>query len=251
MLIETHYKINLGLHVLKKMESGYHQIETVLYPVYNQRDTIEVVRSDRFDFEIVNQDFEIDPEKNIVVKAYRLLEKNFNLPPVFIRLVKNLPSGAGIGGGSANGALMLKLLNSLFDLRLTTEQLHPYAAQLGSDVPFFLSDYPCLATGVGDQLQPLNLDLSAYRIEIALSDIRISTAEAYSWVTPQIPPIPLSELIQRPIQVWRSVLVNDFEKPIFFRYPQLESTKENFYKKGALYSAMSGSGSSVFAIFKS
>jgi 4-diphosphocytidyl-2-C-methyl-D-erythritol kinase len=146
---------------------------------------------------------------------------------------------------------MLKLLNSLFDLRLTTEQLHPYAAQLGSDVPFFLSDYPCLATGVGDQLQPLNLDLSAYRIEIALSDIRISTAEAYSWVTPQIPPIPLSELIQRPIQEWRSVLVNDFEKPIFFRYPQLESTKENFYKKGALYSAMSGSGSSVFAIFKS
>ncbi|HNY63284.1 MAG TPA: 4-(cytidine 5'-diphospho)-2-C-methyl-D-erythritol kinase [Bacteroidales bacterium] len=249
MIIETHFKINLGLHVLKKMESGYHQVETVLYPVYSQRDRVEIVRSDHFKFQIENQDFEIEQEKNIVVKAYRLLEKNYDLPPVSIRLVKNIPSGAGIGGGSANGALTLKLLNSLFDLRLTTEQLHCYAAQLGSDVPFFLRDYPCWATGVGDQLQPIALDLSAYRIEVAFSDIRISTAEAYSWVTPKIPPIPLSELIQRPIQEWRSVLVNDFEKPIFLRYPQLELTKENFYKKGALYSAMSGSGSSVFAIF--
>lgn len=249
MIIETHYKINLGLHVLQKLESGYHQIETVLYPVYNLEDRVEIIRSDHFEFHIENQDFEIEQEKNIVVKAYRLLEKNYDLPPVFIRLVKNIPSGAGIGGGSANGALTLKLLNSLFDLGLTTEQLHPYAAQLGSDVPFFLRDYPCLATGVGAQLQPIALDLSAYRIEVAFSDIRISTAEAYSWVTPKIPQTPLSELIQRPIQEWRSVLVNDFEKPIFLRYPQLELTKENFYKKGALYSTMSGSGSSVFAIF--
>lgn len=249
MIAETHFKINLGLHVVEKLNSGYHALETVFYPVYNQRDIIEIDKADQFSFKIENSDFDIEPEKNLCVKAFRLLEKEFQLSPISMKLVKKIPSGAGIGGGSGDAATTLILINQIFELGLTQDQLMQYGAQLGSDVPFFIFNKPCLATGVGERLTPIDLDLSDFDIEICYSDIHVSTAEAYSWITPKHPKYNLKELILGPIEQWRNLLVNDFEEELFKRFPELAKTKESLYKKGATYAAMSGSGSSIFGIF--
>jgi len=249
MVAETHFKINLGLHVTKKLPTGYHAIETIFYPVYNQRDIIEITASEKFKFSMENSDFEVEMEKNLCVKAYRLLEKAFHLAPISIKLVKRIPSGAGIGGGSGDAATILLMLNELFQLKLSVSQLMHYGAQLGSDVPFFIYNQPCLATGVGEKLSPITLDLSAYNIELVFSDVHVSTADAYSWITPKTPKHILTEVIQQPMESWKELLVNDFETVVFERFPVLEQTKMDLYKKGAIYAAMSGSGSSIFGIF--
>lgn len=249
MIAETHFKINLGLHVTEKLKSGYHNLETIFYPVYNQRDVIEMTLSDNFIFSMEKSDFDVEIEKNLCVKAYRLLEKEFHLAPISLKLVKNIPSGAGIGGGSGDAATVLLMLNELFQLKLSEQQLKQYGAQLGSDVPFFIYNKPCLATGVGDKLTPISLDLSPYKIELVFSDVHVSTAEAYSWITPKAPKHNLIEVIQQPIETWKDLLVNDFEEVVFERFPILKQTKTDLYKKGAIYAAMSGSGSSIFGIF--
>lgn len=249
MIAKTHFKINLGLNIVNKLENGYHALETVFYPVYNQRDIIEIVPSDHFVFEMIGADFQVEPDKNLCVKAYKLLEQKFKIAPVYMSLKKNIPSGAGIGGGSGDAATTLLMLNELFQLSLSKEQLIGFASQLGSDVPFFILNEPCYATGVGNLMTPISLDLSAYSIEMHYSDIHVSTADAYSWITPQKPKISISEIIKMPVESWKELLVNDFEIEIFKRYPSLATQKSLLYERGAIYSAMSGSGSSIFGIF--
>jgi 4-diphosphocytidyl-2-C-methyl-D-erythritol kinase len=245
-----HHKINLGLHVIEKLPSGYHALETVYYPCQNYRDALEITPSSQFSFSLKNADFNCDNEQNLSVKAYRLLQKEYDLPPVNMTLTKQIPSGAGLGGGSANAALTLKMLNSLFSLQLSIEQLHDYAAQLGSDAAFFLYDAPMYATGRGEILSPVALDLSKYKIEIICPRIHISTAQAYSVITPKKPNISLQQIINSPVETWKNHLVNDFEEVIFKQYPQLLEIKNEFYRKGAVYASMSGSGSAVFGLFQ-
>jgi 4-diphosphocytidyl-2-C-methyl-D-erythritol kinase len=250
MLASVHHKINLGLHVIEKLASGYHALETVFYPCRNFEDTLEIISSSVFSFTLKNADFHCAPEHNLCVKAYRLLQKIYALPSVAITLTKQIPSGAGLGGGSADAALTLKILNTLFSLQLTTEQLHEFAAQLGSDTPFFLYDTPMYATGRGEILTPIALDLSKCKIEVVYPKIAVSTTQAYHTITPKKPKIPLKQIIHYPIEMWKENLVNDFEEAIFTQYPLLKDIKNEFYKRGALYASMSGSGSAIYGIFR-
>jgi 4-diphosphocytidyl-2-C-methyl-D-erythritol kinase len=245
-----HHKINLGLHVIEKLPSGYHALETAFYPCQNYKDTIEITPSSQFSFTLINADFNCDTEQNIVVRAYRILQKEVDLSPVHITLTKQIPSGAGLGGGSANAALTLKMLNTLFSLQLSTKRLHEVATQLGSDVAFFLYDAPMYATGKGEILSPIPLDLSKYSIEVVCPNIAISTAQAYGSIIPKQPKVSLQEIIKYPIEMWKENLVNDFEEVIFKQYPQLLEIKNELYCQGAVYASMSGSGSAVFGIFE-
>ena len=250
MLASVHHKINLGLQVIEKLPSGYHALETVFYPCRNFEDSLEITPSSQFSFTLKNADFHCDAEKNLCVKVYRLLQNCFDLPAVKITLTKQIPSGAGLGGGSADAALALKMLNTLFALQLSPVQLHEFAAQLGSDIPFFLYSTPMYATGRGEILEPLALDLSKYIIEIVCPNISVSTAQAYSFITPKKPKLPLKQIIQSPITTWKTDLINDFEEVIFKQHPQLQEIKNELYSKGAVYAAMSGSGSALFGIFE-
>jgi len=250
MKATIHHKINLGLHIIEKLPSGYHSVETLLYPTRNYEDTIEINTAPCFSFTLKNADFFCDDEQNLCVMAFRLLEKSFQLPPVAIKLTKQIPSGAGLGGGSADAALTLKMLNALFALQLSTKQLHEYAAQLGSDTAFFLYNEPMYATGRGELLLPMPIDLSDYRIEIVCPNIPISTAQAYSAIVPRQPNNSLQYIIKQPIETWKNHLINDFEEVIFKQYPQLLEIKKMFYERGAVYASMSGSGSAMFGIFR-
>lgn len=249
VVASVHHKINIGLHIIEKLSSGYHALETFFYPCHNFEDTIEITPSSQFSFSLTNADFDCETEENMCVKAYRLMQKIIDLPPVSIKLTKRIPSGAGLGGGSADAAFTFKLLNNLFSLKLKTRQLHEFAAQVGSDAPFFLYDTPMFATGRGDILTPVVLDLSKYRIEIVTPHISVSTPQAYSAITPKKPKHALEKLIQFPIETWKDLIINDFEEIIFYQYPKLSEIKNEFYRKGAVYAAMSGSGSAVFGIF--
>ena len=249
MRASVHHKINLGLHVIEKLPSGYHALETVFYPCHNYEDTIEIAPASQFSFTLKNADFICDVEHNLCVKAFRLLQNRYNLPPVHLTLTKQIPSGAGLGGGSADAALTLKMLNMLFSLQLSPQQLHEFAVQLGSDTAFFLYDEPMYATGRGEILTPIALDLSKYHIEVVCPNIPISTAQAYSAIVPKIPEVSLKEIIKTPIETWKKNLVNDFEEIIFKQYPQLLEIKNEFYNRGALYASMSGSGSAVLGVF--
>lgn len=250
MRLSTPHKINIGLHVMEKLPSGYHTLETVFYPCHHYEDIIEITSASSFSFSIKNADFNCDTEQNLCVKAYRLLQKKHNVPPVNITLTKQIPSGAGLGGGSADATLTLKILNLLFSLQLTPQQLHEYAAQLGSDTAFFLYNTPMYATGRGEVLTPIALDLSKYKIEIVCPNINISTAQAYRVITPKKPKIPLQQIINAPVETWKENLINDFEAVVFKQHPQLLEIKETLYDKGALYASMSGSGSAIYGIFK-
>jgi len=249
MLKSIPHKINLGLHITEKLPSGFHNIETVFYPCNNYEDTVEIIPASRFSFSSLNADFTCEVEQNLCVKAYRLLQKEYHIPPVQISLTKQIPSGAGLGGGSADAATTLVMLNELFSLNLSKKQLHHFAAQLGSDTAFFLYNTPMYATGKGDILETINLDLSKYKVEIIAPNISISTKDAYSAITPKKPKSDLKQIINLPIETWKNLLVNDFEEVIFKQYPSLWKIKNDFYEKGAIYTSMSGSGSAVFGIF--
>ena len=249
MLKSIPHKINLGLHIIEKLYSGFHNIETVFYPCNNYEDTVEITPASSFSFSLSNADFTCEEEHNLCVKAYRLLQKTYNIPPVQISLHKKIPSGAGLGGGSADAATTLLMLNELFSLNLSLKQLHLFAAQLGSDTAFFLYNTPMYATGKGDILEPINLDLSKYKIEIVVPNISISTKDAYSAVTPKKPKSDVKQIINLPVETWKNILVNDFEEVIFKQHPALMDIKNDFYERGAIYSSMSGSGSAVFGLF--
>jgi 4-diphosphocytidyl-2-C-methyl-D-erythritol kinase len=260
MLFFPNCKINLGLRILRRRPDGYHDLETIFYPL-PLCDALECIRSEHDSpgsghepgtprFTAYGLPIPGDPAHNLCVRAWQLLKKDFpELPAVHIHLLKNIPIGAGLGGGSANGACTLKALNNQFHLGLSQEHLLHYAAQLGSDCPFFILNTPCLGGGRGEMLTPVNLDLSAYSLALVDPGVHISTAKAFSLCTPAENPTPLTSIIALPVTQWREQLVNDFEQPVFQLYPELAAIKPALYAHGALYASLTGSGSSFFAIF--
>ncbi|MDD4257060.1 MAG: 4-(cytidine 5'-diphospho)-2-C-methyl-D-erythritol kinase [Bacteroidales bacterium] len=255
-VVYPYAKINIGLHVIEKRADGYHNIETVFYPV-SMHDILEVTDAPEAgrDAALFTYGLDIpgDPYGNLCMKAYRLLAADFPLTPVEIHLYKNIPMGAGLGGGSSDAAFCIQLLNKHFGLNLTHAQLMHYALQLGSDVPFFLQPLPpaaYLAGGRGDLLTPIPLSLSNYRIELRFPPVSVFTAEAYAGMVPQRRDVGLRERLLQPIDTWKCIISNDFETTIFEKFPVIRSYKEALYDEGAVYASMTGSGSAVFGLFR-
>lgn len=253
MVVFPNCKINLGLNVIRKREDGYHDIETVFYPI-KLLDVLEVVESNDSNTSIkftgTGLTVEGNEEDNLCLKAYQLLKKELpQLPAVQIQLHKTIPMGAGLGGGSSDGSFTLTLLNDKFNLGLSTPQLLDHAAALGSDGPFFIINKPCFATGRGEVLEEINVDLSPYTIVLVNPGIHIPTRWAFTQINPSLPRKQIKDIIAQPIAKWKDELKNDFEEPVFEKYPELTNIKEGLYNQGALYAAMSGSGSTVFGIF--
>lgn len=251
MILSTNVKINLGLNVLRKREDGFHDIETLFYPYFGMGDSLEIVQSDAFSIEIDGPTYTgWDPQKDLTAKAYRLLCEGRDLPPVHIRLHKTSPVGAGLGGGSADAVAALKMLDSLFNLSLSEAQMLEYAGKLGSDCPFFVHNTAKLASGKGEVLSDVEIDLSGYDIRVVVpEEISVSTAEAYGGIVPRIPVEPVSSIVARPVEQWRELLHNDFEDTVFPKHPRLAAMKNELYEQGAVYASMTGSGSALFGIF--
>ena len=241
-------KINIGLNVVSKRTDGYHDLETVFYPV-KLSDVLEIVKSEKLSFSTSGIKVEGNPEDNLVLKAYHLLQTDFDLSPVKIHLHKVIPFGAGLGGGSADAAFALKMLNGMFSLKLDRARLKNYASKLGADCPFFIENRPTFAHGIGDQFMELEIDLSAYKIVIVKPGFSVSTAEAYQNIQPQKAGFDLRELSSLPINEWKHKVINDFETSVFPDYPEIADIKKKLYQCGAIYASMSGSGSAVFGIF--
>jgi len=243
-------KINLGLHIIRKRKDGYHDLESVFYPL-PLKDVVEIIPSDQFQINISGLTVPGNINDNLCVRAYQLMKKEFpKLPKVAIYLYKHIPMGSGLGGGSADGAFMLKLLNDSFQLNLSSEKLIGYAAQLGSDCPFFILNKPCFVTGKGEQMEAFSLDLSDYSIALIHPGIHIDTSWAFSEIKPYQPEKSLKQILKQPLISWSSELVNDFEEPVLKEYPELIHIKKTLYESGALYASMTGSGSSFYGIFK-
>jgi 4-diphosphocytidyl-2-C-methyl-D-erythritol kinase len=242
-------KINLGLHITGKRGDGYHNLETFFFPV-PLTDALEILPASQFHFECTGLPIPGDPAANLCVKAYDLLKTDFDLPPVSIHLHKAIPMGAGLGGGSSNGAFALLILNQLFELGLQQQQLINYALLLGSDCPFFIVNKPCFAFSRGEMLEPIPLNLSGYNLALANPGIHISTAWAFGHVTPSQAPCHLADLVAEPVSTWRGALINDFEKPVASSHPPVQALIDSFYHQGADYAAMTGSGSTVFGLFQ-
>jgi 4-diphosphocytidyl-2-C-methyl-D-erythritol kinase len=257
MVVFPGCKINLGLRILNKRQDGYHNLETVFYPV-PFTDALEIIASNSSTPVIFsNSGLAIngDNKDNLCVKAYLLLKKDFpELPSVKMHLHKCIPMGAGLGGGSADAAFTLQLLNQLFDLQISTKQLMDYAARLGSDCAFFILNKPSIATGRGEILQPVNLNLSGYTLALVNPGVHVNTGEAFSALelhhsVRENSLAPLTDIIQQPPTSWKLTLVNDFEQPVGKSWPVIKEIQERLYKMGAVYAAMTGSGSTVFGLF--
>jgi len=261
VLVFPNCKINLGLHVTRKREDGYHDLETIFYPL-PLRDALEVVKRETANVKrempdgaavsLITSGLTVQgkPEDNLCIKAYNLLKKDHpQLGEVDMYLHKAIPMGAGLGGGSADGAFALQLLNDKFQLKLSREKLLDYSLQLGSDCPFFIINKPCFAKGRGELLQSIQLDLSAYSFLVVHPGVHINTGRAFSQLTPAPSPQPLQEIIQQPVHTWRNTLINDFEAPVCKHHPEMQAIKDRLYNAGALYASMTGSGSCFFGIY--
>ncbi len=250
MVVFPNAKINLGLNIVEKQPNGYHKIVSCFYPI-PLTDALEVIESSTFKFTSSGIPIPGEPSGNLCVRAYELLAANYNLPPVAIHLHKHIPIGAGLGGGSADAAFMLHLLNKMFDLSLTEDQLENFAAQLGSDCPFFIKNKPILAQGTGTLFSEINISLSGYYLVLVTPHVHVSTAKAYAGVTPQQPKFKLQQVLENePISNWQTNVVNDFENTLFVKFPELKTIKKLLVSRGALYAALTGSGSAVYGIFK-
>jgi 4-diphosphocytidyl-2-C-methyl-D-erythritol kinase len=249
MIIFPNAKINIGLNIIERRTDGYHNLETVFYPV-KINDALEMVEADELSFESSGLVIPGRAEDNLCLAAYNLLKKDFDLPPVKIHLHKHIPIGSGLGGGSADAAFFIRLANQKFDLALTDEQMIGYARLLGADCAFFVLNKPVFAFEKGDEFEPVRLDLSTYELVIVMPPVRVSTAEAYSGVKPQQTNNSLLELITLPVNLWKNHIKNDFEASVFKNHPVIRGVKAGLYEAGALYASMSGSGSSVFGIFE-
>lgn len=253
MLVYPNAKINIGLFVTEKRNDGFHNLESVFYPV-PLSDILEVNRIDRAKgvclFENTGLPVDCPPEKNLVVRAYKLLALAYDLPAVEIHLHKVIPFGAGLGGGSSDAAHMLVLLNDYFGLGISQQGLMNYAARLGSDCAFFVKNTPVFARGKGEILEDIAFSLKDYSIVIVKPGCSVSTKEAYQGVNPRAAAFDLHGIQNLPLSEWSSKIGNDFEKSVFALYPEIKKTKEKMYRLGALYASMTGSGSAVFGIFK-
>lgn len=262
MITFPNAKINLGLNVVERRPDGYHNLETIFYPI-PLKDILEVVTFDEDSSREVPLDTDVvlhaggisiagDVEDNLVVKAYRLLKSEFALPPIHIHMYKHIPSGAGLGGGSADATFMLRLLREKFSLPLTDDELEERAVRLGADCAFFVRNTPAFATGIGNIFTPMpEFSLKGYNILLVKPDIFVSTRDAFSLIRPHKPECSLTEIATLPVSEWRSAgMVNDFEESVFAKHPAIGDIKERIYSLGAEYASMSGSGSSLFGLFK-
>lgn len=252
MLTFPNAKINLGLNITEKRSDGYHNLETIFYPIpLEDALEINIAKESKQKFTLYQSGIVIDgnPEENLVVKAYSMLDELFKLPAIDIHLYKHIPSGAGLGGGSADAAFMLKLLNDTFDLKLSIEELEHYAARLGADCAFFIQNRPTFAEGIGNIFSPISLSLKSYYLVLIKPNVFVSTKAAFSLIQPRKPRISLKEIIAYPISEWKELMNNDFEESVFTQYPEIGEIKNQLYQQGAIYAAMSGSGASVFGLF--
>jgi 4-diphosphocytidyl-2-C-methyl-D-erythritol kinase len=252
MICFPNAKINIGLNVVRKREDGYHDIETMMYPLKGILcDALEVIESQEFEVRSSGIQIPGNENENLCAKAYRLIQKDYAVPPVKTYLHKAIPIGAGLGGGSADAAFFIRLLNDAFQLGISWGEMHHYARQLGSDCSFFISNRPSFAEGRGDQFESTTLDLSNYFIALVYPAIHISTAQAYSGVKPKDAVRSLENDVQQlPVEEWKKYIHNDFEDSAFLQHPELGKIKEKLYSCGAIYASMSGSGSSIYGIFK-
>ena len=278
MITRPNVKLNLGLHVLRRRPDGYHDLETLFLPCPAFHDTLEVITGDDFsrtsarlqsdysegqfaqgispDGKLMvtlarKEGVDWDPLDDLTAKAYFLLAERYKLPPMKVYLEKTSPVGAGLGGGSADAAFALRMMAELACLDLSDEELAALAARLGSDCAFFIYNRPMMGTGRGEVLEPLDVDLSGYRLEVTVpSGIAVSTADAYRGIVPKEPDLPLRDILARPVETWKDLLVNDFETTVFAKYPRLAEIKQSLYGKGAVYASMSGSGSALYAFYR-
>ena len=278
MITRPNVKLNFGLHVLRRREDGYHDLETLFVPFSGYSDTLEIITGDDYsrtsahlqesyasaqitqgispDGKLMvtiarKEGVDWDPMKDLTVRAYSLLAEQYDLPPMKIYLEKTSPVGAGLGGGSADAAFALKMIAGLGGLELSDAELAVRAARLGSDCALFIYNRPMMGTGRGEILEPFDIDLTDYRLEVTVPEgIAVSTADAYRGIVPKVPDIPLREVLARPVPEWKDLLVNDFETTVFARFPALAELKQSLYERGAVYAAMSGSGSALFALYR-
>lgn len=259
MILYPNAKINLGLSVLQKREDGFHNLETLFYPV-NVHDVLEIVEGKELRMCQYGIEYPGDPMDNLCIKAYRALAADFDIPPVEIHLFKKVPVGAGLGGGSSDAAFTLRALNEMFSLELSDEKLAAYAATLGSDCPFFVYNRPMLGTGRGEILEPVEVPaLEGFEIKLVYPPYFVSTAAAYGGIIPrsrwpemgwEADTRSVMDILSQPVETWKNSLVNDFEKTVFAKIPELAAYKEELYAQGAVYASMSGSGSAFFGIFR-
>lgn len=253
MICFPNAKINLGLNIVSKRADGYHNIETIFYPIKIE-DALEIVipkdaTEDKFFLEGLSVDG--DPSNNLVWKALQLMRKYYSFPFIEVHLLKAIPMGAGIGGGSSDAAFMLKLLNTIFQWNLSQEELVNFAVQLGADCPFYIYNQAMYAEGIGEVLSNIELNLQDYIITLVKPDVFVSTKEAFSQIHPKHPKRNLKEVIKLPIEEWKNNMINDFEEGVFQNHPELKTIKSKLYEMGAIYASMSGSGSSIYALSKS
>lgn len=251
MILRANCKINIGLDILRRRADGYHDLETVMFPVRGLYDEVEVVRrpGSGIGFRVEGMAVDCDPEANICVKAFRLMQARYGVDGVSVRLVKRVPFGAGLGGGSSDGTAVLKALDELFALRLPESELIGCAAALGSDTAFFLRNTPQLCTGRGEVMRPFDLEVGGLTLVIVKPREGVSTREAYAGVVPRVPEVPLAERLRLPVSGWQGVVTNDFEPSVFAAHPAIREVKGRLIECGALYASMSGSGSAVFGLF--
>lgn len=280
MITNPNVKINLGLNVLRKREDGFHDLETLFIPYFGISDTLEIVVGDDYSrtsaslfgryggsdpmvVQAMSEDGKLmitiaraegvdwTPLNDLTAKAYQILAEDFELPPVKIFLEKTSPVGAGLGGGSADAAFALKMLNELCGLRLSEEKLAGYASRLGSDCAFFIYNRPMIGEGRGEILEEYPMDLSQYDLQVLTPEgVAVSTKDAYGGIKPHLPELTLRDVLARPVEEWNGLLVNDFEDTVFARYPELAAIKRSLYDSGAVYASMSGSGSALFALYR-
>lgn len=249
MITFPNAKINIGLDVLNKRPDGYHNIESLFYPIPLQ-DALEILPSNAgLEYTTSGIVLECESEDNLVVKAFRLMQDKYKLPNVKIHLHKHIPFGAGLGGGSADAAFTLKMLNAMFELNITEHELIAYAAVLGADCAFFIKNTPQIASGIGEVLMDSAINLKGKFLLLVKPDIEVPTANAYKFIQPSLPELSLKENLTFPINEWKKAVKNDFELSVFKQYPSLSDVKDKMYELGAIYAAMSGSGSSIFGIF--
>ena len=278
MITNPNVKINLGLNVLRRREDGFHDLETLFVPYFNICDTLEIVVGDDYSrtsaaifgkyapemiAQSISEDGKLmitiarkegvdwDPLKDLTARAYHILSEDFDMPPVKIFLEKNSPVGAGLGGGAADAAFALKMLNELCGLGLDETRLAGYASRLGSDCAFFIYNRPMIGEGRGEVLSEYPLCLDGYDLQVLTPEgVSVSTKDAYGGIRPHLPEVPLREALSRPVEEWNGMLVNDFEYTVFTKYPELAAIKRSLYDSGAAYASMSGSGSALFALYK-
>jgi 4-diphosphocytidyl-2-C-methyl-D-erythritol kinase len=251
-------KINLGLNVVERRPDGYHNLETVFYPVPIE-DALEVQLMDSqfpsdydCDLKVTGITVEGDEQRNLVVRAYQLLKKDFpeQMKRIHAHLYKHIPTQAGMGGGSSNCSAMIRMMNELFQLKLSKQQMIAYAASLGADCPFFILNRPVYAEGIGERMEPINLDLKGWVLGIVRPNIPVSTKEAFALIRPKHPMKCCRDIVMQPVETWKNELVNDFEESVFTQYPTIGAVKQQLYDLGATYAAMSGSGSALFGLFR-